>query len=111
MNQTTLQAVRNAYLLPYSDHTLNLYTHQLDRWFAWCRSRQIAALEAGRTDVEQYIQHLYREIGLQPSSVHTCLTPVRGFYRFAYAEGIIDRDLQHLLARPGIPSPTETPSG
>src|SRR4051794_32671291 len=73
------RAARNAYLLPYTNHTLEVYTYQLDRWLRWCADHSIELLRAQRTDVETYIWYLHQEVGHKVSSVHTALVPVRGF--------------------------------
>lgn len=100
-----LATVRNAYLLPYRGPTLSIYVFQLNRWFAWCEAAGIAPLEASRTDIERFIHHLHVELRHQPSSVHTALTPIRGFYRFACAEAFIDRDPAAHARRPRNPKP------
>ncbi|MEV7428335.1 tyrosine-type recombinase/integrase [Nocardioides sp. NPDC092400] len=102
---TPLEVVREAYLLPYAGDTRNAYVYQLGRWLDWCTTHDIAPLAAGRVDVEQFVHHLHVELGHLPSSVHAALTPVRGFYRFAYAEGVIDRDPAVLARRPRNPKP------
>lgn len=80
-----------------------MYVYQLDRWLDWCATNDIEPLRARRNDVERYIQHLHLGLGQKASSVNTALTPVRGFYRFAYWEGIIDRDPAVLARRPRYP--------
>lgn len=94
--------VRNAYLLPYANHTLELYTYQLDRWLRWCAEHSIEPLQAQRTDVETYIRYLHQEVGHKISSVHTALVPVRGFYRFAFNEELIHRDPAAMARRPRL---------
>lgn len=100
-----LNTVRDAYLLPYQGPTLSLYNFQLNRWFSWCDAVGIPPLTVTRTDVERFIHHLHVELGQQPSSVHTALTPIRGFYRFACAETFIDRDPAAHARRPRNPKP------
>lgn len=100
-----LALIREAYLLPYQGPTRAVYVYQLDRWFAWCDSAGLRPLEVGRIHVERFVHHLHEVLGHKPSSVHTALTPIRGFYRFAYAEGFIDRDPAALARRPRNPRP------
>lgn len=57
-------------------------------------------LVARSSHVELYIDHLQVERGLRPSSVCTDLTPVRGFYRFAYTERAVERDPAFHARRP-----------
>lgn len=102
---SVLTMVRDAYLLPYQGPTLALYVFHLNRWFSWCDTVGLPPLAATRPDVERFVHHLYVERGQQPSSVHTALTPVRGFYRFACAEAFIDRDPAAHARRPRNPKP------
>ncbi|MGC4112329.1 MAG: tyrosine-type recombinase/integrase [Nocardioides sp.] len=94
--------LRAAYLLPYAGTTLSLYTYQLDRWLEWCAVNSIKPLLARRPDVEAYIHHLHQGLNQKPSSVHTALTPVRGFYRYIYNEEHISRDPAALARRPRV---------
>lgn len=100
-----VETVRDAYLLPYQGPTLSLYVFQLNRWFSWCFAVGIAPLAATRVDVERFVHHLHVGLGHQPSSVHTALTPIRGFYRFACSEAVIDRDPAAHARRPRNPKP------
>src|SRR3712207_5671969 len=94
-----LTFIREAYLLPYQGSTRTAYLFQLDRWLNWCDAAGLPPLQAGRPDIERFIQYLQRELGHQASSVHAAMTPIRGFYRFACAEGYIDRDPAVLARR------------
>lgn len=92
MTQSDVDSVRSAYLEPYRGWTLRSYGYHLDRWFTWCASQDIAPLQVRRTDVERYIRHLSVETGHRPVSVKNSLVPVRGFYRIAHNDGLLDRD-------------------
>ncbi|WP_369012401.1 tyrosine-type recombinase/integrase [Nocardioides imazamoxiresistens] len=98
-------SIAEANLFPYRGPTRALYTYQLTRWLEWCESAGRDPLEATRTDVERFVHHLHVGLGHKPSSVHTALTPVRGFYRFAYEEGHIARDPAVRARRPPNPKP------
>jgi integrase/recombinase XerD len=99
-----LRALRQDYLRPYRGHTLGIYEFYLDRYFAWCGAAQVDPLLAARRDVERYIEHLLVDRGMAPASVCTALTPVRGLYRFAHQECLIDRDPAQYARRPRITS-------
>jgi site-specific recombinase XerD len=87
-----VQVIRDEYLMPYVGGTRKLYTYYLDRYLDWCALQAYEPLTVTRADVERYVHHLHIELGMRPSSVATALCPVRGFYRFGYHEGAIDRD-------------------
>ncbi len=87
-----VQVIHDEYLLPYTGHTRDLYSYYLDRYLDWCALQAYEPLTVTRADVERYVHHLHIELGLRPSTVATALTPVRGFYRFGYHEGAMDRD-------------------
>lgn len=99
-----LQQWRTDYLRPYRGHTRYLYVFYLDRYFAWCEGQSVTPTTATRRDVERYIEHLLTDRGMAPASVCTALTPVRGLYRFAHQECLIDRDPAQYARRPRITS-------
>jgi integrase/recombinase XerD len=107
MTPREVSSVRSAYLMRYRGWTLKAYTCQLDRWLAWCAGHSLNPLSVRRTHVEQYIRHLSVEMQHRPMSVGCALTPVRGFYRIAHDEGLLDRDpaanarLPRILRGPG----------
>ncbi len=102
--EATLREWRKDYLRPYTGHTLDLYEFHLDRFFDWCVTVSVSPLSATRRDVERYIEHLVVDRGLAASSVCTALTPVRGLYRFAHQECLIDRDPAQYARRPRVTS-------
>src|SRR5680860_166262 len=89
---TAAQLAAVSFLARYSGPTHALYTYQLRRWFDWCQVRDLDPL-AGiqRAHVELYIRHL-GGCGLMASSVNTSMHAVRGFFRFAHIDGLIDSD-------------------
>lgn len=99
-----LPELREDYLRPYRGGTLSVYNFYLDRYFAWCEVEGFDPLKAIRRDVERYISHLLNERQMAPASVCTALTPVRGIYRYAHQECLIDRDPAQYARRPRITS-------
>ena len=90
MSPAQLAAV--SFLARYSGHTHQLYAFQLRRWFAWCDSNGLDALQGiQRAHVELYIRQL-GDSGLMDSSVVTMMHAVRGFFRFAHIDGLITSD-------------------
>jgi len=90
MSAAQLAAV--SYLARYSGQTHVLYASQLRRWFQWCQTNGLDALEGiQRAHVELYIRHL-GDCGLMDSSVNTTMHAVRGFFRFAHIDGLIPSD-------------------
>lgn len=90
MSAAQLAAV--SYLARYSGQTHVLYASQLRRWFTWCQTNGLDALEGiQRAHVELYIRHL-GDCGLMDSSVTTTMHAVRGFFRFAHIDGLIPSD-------------------
>ena len=88
LSPAQMQAV--GFLARYTGNTHDLYRRYLGQWFAWCDRLRLDPMAVERTHVELYI----RELGqtLKASSVCTSMNPIRGFYKFACMDGVIDRD-------------------
>lgn len=99
-----LRALRQDYLRPYRGQTLAIYDYYLDRFVGWCAAERVDPLLAARRDVERYIEHLLVDRRMAPASVCTALTPVRGLYRYAHQECVIDRDPAQYARRPRLTS-------
>lgn len=89
---TDLERVYFGYLADYEGSTRTGYEYHLTNYLTWCGLHQVNPLLADRTHVALYIRHLSEERGLRGSTVNTCMTSVKGFYRWAMLEGFIDRD-------------------
>lgn len=89
---TPLQRTFIGYLADYSGNTRNLYEYHLNRWFAWCAEHQIDPMAIDRAHLSLYVRYLTEVRGNKSSSVNSAFTPVKGFYRYAFLEGVIDRD-------------------
>lgn len=56
---STAQLAAVSYLARHSGQTHVLYASQLRRWFTWCQTNGLDALEGiQRAHVERYIRHL-----------------------------------------------------
>lgn len=75
-----------------SANTLAAYRRDLDRYAKWCRRRGLTDLEqVGANDVADFAASLRaggEQGGLAPSSAARVVVSVRGFHRFAHAEGL-----------------------
>ncbi len=89
---STAQLAAVSFLARYSGRTHALYAFQLREWFGWCESHGLDPLVGiQRAHVELYIRGL-GDRGLMDSSVVTMMHGVRGFFRFAYVDGLIAAD-------------------
>lgn len=89
---TPAQLAAVSYLARYAGPTHDLYAYQLRRWFGWGEANGLAPLLGiQRAHVELFIRHL-GELGLMASSVNTMMHGVRGFFRFAHIDGLIQAD-------------------
>jgi len=89
---STAQVAVVSFLARYSGRTHALYTYQLARWFAWCKSNGLdPLLGIQRAHVELYIRGL-GDAGLMDSSINTMMHAVRGYFRFAHVDGLISAD-------------------
>lgn len=93
LNQLTMQQrIFFGYLSDYQGGTRKIYEYHLNKFFDWCYSLQIDVLTAERTHMSMYVRYLSEVCGLRASTVNTAITPVKGFYKWAFVEGHIDRD-------------------
>ncbi|MDR6862682.1 hypothetical protein [Phycicoccus sp. 3266] len=91
-SMSTAQLAAVSFLARYSGPTHALYAFQLREWFTWCEVHGLDPLVGvQRAHVELYIRGL-SERGLMDSSVVTMMHGVRGFFRFAYIDGLIGSD-------------------
>lgn len=78
------------FLARYTGQTHLLYRRYLGQWFAWCGAQGLDPMNVQRVHVELYIREL--QARMKPSSVCSAMNPVRGFYKLACMDGVIDRD-------------------
>ncbi|AZG44720.1 Tyrosine recombinase XerD [Gordonia insulae] len=88
-------------------NTVRSYRRDLDRYEQYLVARGIEGLAAvTEQDVREFLVELRRgdtEAGLAPladSSIARTLVAVRGFHKFAAAEGVVDADVAHAVRPP-----------
>lgn len=87
-----LQRAMFGYLADYTGLTRDLYEYHLKAYVTWCLEHGIDPLAADRTHVALYVRRCVDQLGHKASTVSTELTPVRGFYKWMFLEGLVDRD-------------------
>lgn len=87
-----LERAMFGYLADYDGLTRRLYEHHLTTYARWCLEHGIDAMAADRTHIALYVRHCHEILGHKASTVSTELTPVRGFYKWCFLEGLVDRD-------------------
>lgn len=92
-------AVLARFLARLAGRTKRNYEDCLRLWCGWLESRGTPLLEAGRQDVEEWIA-ARRADGISPRTAATNLSCLRGFYRWAMEECVIDVDPTMLVRRP-----------
>lgn len=88
---TDLERVLLGFLADYHGNTHATYQENLRRFIGWCETYRVDPLTAERTHIALYVRHL-TDLGLRASTVSTYFVPVKGFYRWAFLENVIDRD-------------------
>jgi len=91
-----------------SRNTLAAYRRDLDRYAAWCATRDIASPAQVRTaDLEDFAVSLRSGSpgfeGLSAASAARVVVAVRGFHRFCAREGVTDADPARSWRPPAIP--------
>lgn len=88
-------------------NTITSYRRDLGRYDKYLATRGIGALtEVTENDVREFLVELRRgdrdagQAPLADSSIARTLVAVRGFHKFAAAEGIVDDDVAHAVAPP-----------
>lgn len=90
---TPAQAAAISYLARYTGKTHDLYVRYLGAWFQWCDGQGLDPLaDVTRAHVELYIRHRRLDCGNKASTVGTALAPVKGYYKHACLDGLIERD-------------------
>lgn len=83
--------------------TIEAYRRDLRAWVDWLARRGTTPDRAAPTDVEDFIAFL-RSGGAAASTVSRRVVAVRNFYRFAVAEGVLERDPAAEVDRPRVPA-------
>lgn len=92
-----------SYLGRHHGNTFKLYRYHLQLFISWCEENHLHPLDdVDRAHIEFYVRHLIEDRGLKPSTVHTAMTPVKGFYDFAVWDRRITYDPARRVALPKI---------
>lgn len=83
------------------EHTRYTYGVALKQWFGWCAEHFVDPLAATRAHIEIFAREL-EATGRKLSTVAAKLNALAGFYKFAHADGIIDRNPMIHVMRPTI---------
>lgn len=84
--------VRAAFLARYScASTRETYAIAIDQWYAWCAEWNVDPMAAQRGQIEMYARAL-ELTGRKPATVAGKLHTLSGLYRFAVADGMLDRN-------------------
>lgn len=89
---TPLQQAYIGYLASYEGRTRAGYERHLNTWLRWCHHQELDPLAVDRAHIAVFVRWLEEHQGLRGSTVNTVMTPVKGFYQWAFLEGLIDRD-------------------
>ncbi len=98
------EEVAAAFLLGFEGNTRSAYHRDLRRWFAWCAEHDLDPLEAVRAQLDAYARQLAEVEHRSPATVARSLSALSSFYRYACAEGILDRNPAALARRPKVGS-------
>lgn len=102
-NLPPAQVAAVSYLARYRGSTHKLYSRHLGDWFTWCGDQGLDPLEGiTRGHIEFYVRYRLETRGNKESSTRTALAPVKGFFRFAHIDGLIDRDPAAYIMLPPI---------
>jgi site-specific recombinase XerD len=90
-------------------HTRYVYGISLRQWFSFCDEHFVDPLHAERSHIEIWAR-LLEERGNKLSTVAGKLNALAGFYRYAFADGLIDKDPMAFVRRPQIKRASTTDS-
>jgi site-specific recombinase XerD len=90
---TPAQMAAIGYLARYQGGTFDLYARHLREWFAWCEGQNLDPLTGPtRTHVELYTRHRMTDLGNCVSTISNNMSAIKGFFRFAVIDGLIERN-------------------
>jgi site-specific recombinase XerD len=85
------QAAAVGFLARYDGDTRELYRRYLAQWLTWCDAQGLHPFaDVTRGHVELYIREISKTNAT--ATVCTAMNPVRGYYKWASIDGLIDRD-------------------
>lgn len=85
-----------------SDNTISSYESDVEQFFDYLRGpekKPIDILKVDNLDIRGFLAHLSK-LGLKKSSAQRKLASIRGFYKYLYREGVIDRNPAKEVATP-----------
>ena len=85
-------------------NTLQAYRRDLARFVDWCAGRGVVEIDdIGPSDLAEFAAWLNSGAGLAAASAARAVVSVRGFHRFAAAEGWTQQDPSADLTPPALP--------
>lgn len=99
---TPLQRALFGFLANYEGLTRDLYEYHLVTWIQWCADQGLDPMTVERTHVSMYVRYLSEVRGNKASTIGTTMSPIKGFYRYATVEGLVDRDPAAYVRLPKI---------
>lgn len=82
-----------SYLARYQGNTHQTYSYHLRNWFEWCEAQGLDPLtDIVRAHVEMYVRHRMIDLGNSAATANTFMSPIKGYFRFAAIDGLIDRN-------------------
>ena len=85
-----------------SENTIKSYEFDLQNFFAFLTERNLAVLVVNKSDLQQYLSHLYDQ-GFATTTVARHLSTLRAFYDYLLVEGKIKSSPCELLESPKLP--------
>jgi integrase/recombinase XerD len=97
-----------SFLTRYTGATRKLYATHLRIFFLWCALYELDPLvDVRRVHVDLFIRYLDTERGNKPATISNRLAAVKGFYRLAVIDGVIEQNpAEHVM----VPKTQRDPS-
>ncbi|MGH3352304.1 MAG: tyrosine-type recombinase/integrase [Nocardioides sp.] len=99
------------YLLSFdAAHTRRAYGRDLKDWFGWCQLLHLDPLEANRAAVDGYARHLATrpDKPAKPATISRRMSTLSGYYKYALAETVIEKNPLEHVKRPSTPADSPT---
>ncbi len=85
-----------------SPNTATAYASHLELFASWCERQKADGFSCTVRDLRAYLAELSRK-GLAPRTIAAHLSALRGFYRWAHLEGLIEHDVACTIGSPKLP--------
>ena len=105
MHSEDIKADFSSYLLidlVLSENTIKSYEFDLQSFFTFLDEREIAVKDVNKSDLQQYLAHLY-DLGLQTRTVSRHLSTIRAFYSYLVIDGQVKVSPCELIESPKLP--------